>query len=129
VPEAPFPVEARRLPAERQLRLTWSDGHVGSYEYDRLRGWCPCAMCQGHQVLELAYHPPAARVELRQIQPVGNYGLSFVWSDGHGTGIYRFDFLRHLCPCAACLRTAGGEERGQGGLTDVDPDPGGDGWR
>ena len=102
VPELPYPVEARRLPDEQVLRLTWSDGHVGAYTYGLLRGWCPCAACQGHHVLEILYHPPAAPVDLVRIAPVGNYGVSFVWSDGHGTGIYRFDYLRNLCPCDAC---------------------------
>lgn len=113
VAEAPYPVEARRLPAERQLRLTWSDGHVGAYDYDYLRGWCPCAMCQGHQVVELTFHPPAAPVEPARIAPVGNYGLSFAWSDGHGSGIYRFDYLLALCPCPVHTRER--EERQHGG--------------
>jgi DUF971 family protein len=99
VAEAPYPVEVRRLPEERRLRVTWSDGHVGTYGYDFLRGWCPCAMCQGHQVVELTYHPPAAPVDPVRIAPVGNYGLSFGWTDGHGSGIYRFDYLRALCSC------------------------------
>ncbi len=105
--EALYPVEARRLPEERRLRLTWNDGHVGEYGYQLLRGWCPCAMCQGHSVLELTFHPPAQPVEPRRIEPVGNYGLSFLWSDGHGTGIYRFEYLRQLCPCPRCA--TGGE--------------------
>lgn len=99
---AAYPVEARRLPTERRLRLTWSDGHVGEYEYELLRGWCPCAMCQGHHALEITFHPPAQPVELHRIEPVGNYGLSFLWSDGHGSGIYRFEYVRQLCPCPAC---------------------------
>ena len=107
---AAYPVEARRLPGERRLRLTWSDGHVGEYDYDLLRGWCHCAMCQGHHALELTFHPPAQPVELHRIEPVGNYGLSLAFSDGHGTGIYRFDLLRQLCPCASCR-----EERGSAG--------------
>ncbi len=96
------PVEARRLPAERRLRITWEDGHVGDYDWTELRGWCPCALCQGHDALEVVYHPPAGPVELRSLEQVGNYALSFVWSDGHRSGIYRFDFLRGLCPCALC---------------------------
>jgi DUF971 family protein len=24
------------------------------------------------------------------------------WSDGHGSGIYSFDYLRSICSCAAC---------------------------
>jgi DUF971 family protein len=94
--------EARRLPAEGRLRLTWSDGHVGEYDYAYLRGWCPCAGCQGHSGLKIHFHRPPGPVTAESIKPVGNYAISIAWSDGHGTGIYRFDFLRELCPCAAC---------------------------
>jgi DUF971 family protein len=37
------------------------------------------------------------------VAPVGNYALQFVWSDGHETGIYTFEYLRKLCPCSQCL--------------------------
>lgn len=90
--------EARRLPAERRLSLTWSDGRTSLYDYDYLRGYCPCAVCQGHTATQIIFHPPAASVDLKAIQPVGNYGLSLVFSDGHGTGIYRYDFLRDIDP-------------------------------
>ncbi|MFN7960046.1 MAG: DUF971 domain-containing protein [Thermoanaerobaculia bacterium] len=93
-----FLVEARRLREERALRLTWSDGHSADYPYDYLRGYCPCALCQGHGATALHFHPPERPVELTGIEPVGNYGLSLAFSDGHGTGIYRFDLLRELEP-------------------------------
>ncbi|HEX6202158.1 MAG TPA: DUF971 domain-containing protein, partial [Thermoanaerobaculia bacterium] len=107
---APTLVEARRLPEEGRLRLTWADGHVGELPYDYLRGWCPCAGCQGHGVT-IAYQPPPEPVAPESIQPVGRYALSILWSDGHGTGIYRFDYLRRLCPCAACGGPVEGEIR------------------
>ncbi len=97
-----FPTEVRRLPEARRLRLTWSDGHVGEYDYAYLRGWCPCAFCQGHGATALVFHPPAGPVDLAAIEVVGHYGLSFKWSDGHGSGIYRFDLLAELCPCPEC---------------------------
>jgi DUF971 family protein len=103
-------VEARRLPEERRLRLTWSDGHVGEAPYDYLRGWCPCAGCQGHGIM-LRYQPPAVPVTPESIQPVGRYALSILWSDGHGTGIFRFDYLRRLCPCPTCGGPLDGEMR------------------
>jgi DUF971 family protein len=93
-------IEARRLPEERRLRLTWSDGHVAEYSYDVLRGWCPCAGCQGHTGLKIRYQPAAKPVTIESIQPVGNYALSFAFSDGHGTGIYRYDFLREIATLA-----------------------------
>ncbi|HVT18919.1 MAG TPA: DUF971 domain-containing protein [Thermoanaerobaculia bacterium] len=98
--------EVRRLPDERHLQLTWSDGHSAEYAYDFLRGWCPCAACQGHSGLEILYHPPPSPVTARSIQPVGNYAISIGWSDGHGTGIYRFEFLREICPCGQCSTTS-----------------------
>jgi DUF971 family protein len=97
----PVLTEARRLPEERRLRLTWNDGHAAEYGYDYLRGWCPCAGCQGHSG-QIRYRPPANPVTVESIKPVGNYAISLAFSDGHGTGIYRYDFLREICPCGSC---------------------------
>jgi DUF971 family protein len=99
------PTEVRRLPESQRLRLTWSDGHVAEYDYRYLRGWCPCAGCQGHSGT-IRYQAPAGPVNADSIAAVGNYAISFTWSDGHSTGIYRFDFLRQICPCGACAGDA-----------------------
>ncbi len=94
--------EVRRLPATRQLRLTWNDGHRAELDYDYLRGYCPCAGCQGHGPGSIEFHPPSQPVTAVGIEPVGNYAISIAWSDRHATGIYRFDFLREICPGAQC---------------------------
>ena len=96
--------EARRLKAAGKLRLTWSDGHRAELDYDYLRGYCPCAACQGHEVSQIEFHPPPNPVTAVGIEPVGNYAISIAWSDQHATGIYRFDFLRDICPCEECAR-------------------------
>jgi DUF971 family protein len=98
----PVLVEVKRLPEERRVRLVWSDGHSAEYDYDYLRGYCPCAACQGHGAFDISFHRPARPVEATSIAPVGNYGISFLWSDSHATGIYRYDFLRAICPCEEC---------------------------
>jgi DUF971 family protein len=102
------PTEIERRPATRTLRILWSDGHEAEYEYDDLRGYCPCAGCQGHGAHKVEFQPPERPVEPLTIRPVGNYAISFHWSDAHSTGIYRFDFLRSICPCDECR--AGREE-------------------
>jgi DUF971 family protein len=102
VTETIYLTEVRRLPDGRRLHLTWSDGHGADYEHEYLRGWCPCAACQGHSGLKIRFLPPAQPVSPTTIQPVGNYAISIAWSDGHGSGIYRFDFLREICPCERC---------------------------
>ena len=48
------------------------------------------------------HEAPPQPVRPEQIEPVGNYAISIVWSDHHATGIYRFDFLRDICPCDGC---------------------------
>lgn len=95
----PRPLEVRRLADERRLRIRWSDGHESTYDWAYLRGWCPCAGCQGHGG-ELHY-VHADNTDLAKIAVVGNYALGLTWGDGHETGIYSYRHLRQLCPCCA----------------------------
>ena len=108
---SPDPVvltEVQRLPKQTRLRLTWNDGHGAEFDYRYLRGWCPCAGCQGHGG-PIGFHPPPGPVTAQGIEPVGNYAITIHWSDGHATGIYRFDFLRQICPCPSCGSTVRSE--------------------
>ena len=91
-----YPVELRRHRKEKRLEVVWSDDHRHLFDYDFLRGYCPCAACQGHLVRQIKFQPPKRPVDLLSIEPVGNYAVTFLWSDGHSTGIYRFDFLLEL---------------------------------
>ena len=106
-PRSPRPVEVRHLREQRLVRITWADGHVGEYPLAYLRGWCPCAACQGHGGERRFIGVPDP--QLAGITGVGNYALTFAWADGHDTGIYSYQYLRELCPCAACETT---RERG-----------------
>jgi DUF971 family protein len=36
------------------------------------------------------------------VEPVGKYAIRFYWNDGHDLGIYSWQFLRDVCPCAEC---------------------------
>jgi DUF971 family protein len=90
----PIPALIIPLMDEKALRLLWDDDHISTYPFPYLRGWCPCASCQGH-----SGERQFIRVEnpqLETISPVGNYALNLRWSDGHDTGIYTFEFLRTL---------------------------------
>jgi DUF971 family protein len=101
-----FLTEVRRQPESRRLHFAWSDGHRAAMDYDYVRGFCPCAGCQGHGTGEVEFKPPAQPVEPLDIRPVGNYAISIQWSDAHDTGIFRFDFLRQICPCEECTDAA-----------------------
>ena len=41
------------------------------------------------------YQPPLKMVT---VEPVGNYAIRILWSDGHGSGIYSFEHLRKISP-------------------------------
>ena len=99
-PSRPRPTEVHHVRDEHLVRITWADGHTGDYAYDYLRGWCPCALCQGHGNERRFVRSVDPR--LRSIEQVGNYALNFTWADGHETGIYSYAYLRELCSCAEC---------------------------
>jgi DUF971 family protein len=87
----------------RTTEIDWADGHKGVYPHDVLRGYCPCAGCQGHTG-DITFHPPPSDIamELDDIESVGGYALALKWFDGHASGIYSFKYLRALCQCPAC---------------------------
>lgn len=101
------------------MEIDWKDGHQSVYTFQYLRDACPCAHCDeerdkegrefGQAVKPVSllpmYKEPARPVEAT---PIGKYAIAFVWNDGHEHGIYSWDLLRALCPCAECksLRAA-----------------------
>jgi DUF971 family protein len=98
------PTLVRAPRGARVMEIEFADGHVGVYPHERLRGYCPCAQCQGHQ--GPIKFVGGGDLELQDIQEVGNYALRLTWGDGHSTGIYSFVFLRRLCACPTCLPNA-----------------------
>ena len=100
----PTNIEVDRQQAE--VRITWADGFRSIYTLDYLRQICPCAVCNevrnNQDPLRLLTPDKIVQKgELRAERPVemvGNYALQFFWADGHNTGIYSFDYLRHKSP-------------------------------
>jgi DUF971 family protein len=76
------------------FEVTWQDTTTSRIEHKVLRGYCPCAQCQGHHgVIRFV---AGGNLELREISRVGNYALGLTWGDGHAGGIYTFAYLRRL---------------------------------
>jgi len=88
-----------RIDAEgKAFEVTWDDGQVTRYGWEEMRRACPCAYCSGEggyrgNVNETTSFS-AEQTTLREVHPVGRYGLTPVWGDGHDTGIYTFKMLR-----------------------------------
>jgi ATP-binding protein involved in chromosome partitioning len=99
----PLPIEIIGL-GRRELTVVWDESHEGTYPARDLRLRCRCAHCvhelTGAKLLDPSAVP--ADVAVTGLELMGNYGLRVEFSDGHGTGIYRFDELRARCPCPTC---------------------------
>lgn len=95
-----YPTEVRRQVTDQVMRVVWSDGHVSDYPWSYVRGWCPCAVCQGHSGEKRYIHNE--NPQLTNIAVVGKYALSLAWADGHDAGIYSYRYLRDLCRCGQC---------------------------
>ncbi len=99
-PSARTALELRAPEGAMQLEIDWADGHTSLFPHRILRGFCPCAHCQGHQG-PIRFRAGGSLV-IDDLKEVGNYAIQVLWADGHDTGIYSFDFLRRLCACARC---------------------------
>ncbi len=80
------------------FRIEWKDGATADYKARDLRLACPCASCVEEGTGRPLLDPKTVRddILLFGAELVGRYGLSFIWSDGHKTGIFAWPRLREL---------------------------------
>ena len=84
-----------------ELAIQWNDGTESYLDLQFLRRACPCAVCGGEpDVLGNIMRPNVIYAdnsfELVDFQIVGGYAIQPRWADGHGTGIYSFQYLRRI---------------------------------
>lgn len=89
------PVDIAHHVREAVLEVTWDDGARTRLSAAQLRGWCPCAACQGHAP-GLRFVEPPAGVAIASLHEVGAYALGVRFSDGHDSGIYSWGHLRRI---------------------------------
>lgn len=89
-------------PVGEELAIKWDDGSESFVPLQKLRRFCPCAGCKGEvDIMGNVYRNPSRpltpdAIQLRRIERVGGYAIQPVWADGHASGIYSFDYLKHL---------------------------------
>jgi DUF971 family protein len=88
-------------PASYLLAVEWSDGFSSTITLRSFRDGCPCAACQGENIMGTVYSMglqvmKPGMYELQSLTSVGNYAVTAAWNDGHNTGIYSWDILRAL---------------------------------
>ncbi len=90
-------VGIRRV-GETALGIDWADGTSSKIPLREIRLACGCAVCRDELTGAPLLTPDTIPLDIRayRIAPVGNYALTFDWSDSHSTGIYPWEMLREL---------------------------------
>lgn len=95
--DTPIPQEIRLRPAAREVEFDYPGGACYALSFEFLRVMTPSAEARGHGPGQAVLQVGKQDVLIVQIEPVGNYAIRPVFSDGHNTGIYSWDLIDHLC--------------------------------
>jgi len=91
-----FPTEIKLHQKSRVMEIAFSDGRDFRLPYEFLRVYSPSAEVRGHGPGQEVLQTGKRGVEIRSLEPVGSYAVQPVFSDGHSTGIYSWDYLYEL---------------------------------
>ncbi len=91
-----WPAEIRLRKDRRTLTVTYDDGVAHEVSAEMLRVLSPSAEVQGHSPEQRKTIGGKQNVEIVSVEPVGNYAVRLVFSDGHSTGIFTWGYLRKL---------------------------------
>ena len=92
----PWPTELTLDQAARQLHIAFDDGREYVLSFEFLRVNSPSAEVRGHGPGQEVLQLDKQDVGISDLRPVGNYGVTIVFTDGHDTGIYTWRLLRSL---------------------------------
>jgi DUF971 family protein len=94
--KTPRPTEIKLHSKSRLLEIAFDDGKAFTMPCEYLRVYSPSAEVRGHGPGQEVLQVGKKNVEITEIDPVGNYGVKLVFSDGHDTGLYSWDYLYEL---------------------------------
>ncbi len=80
------------------IRFVWSDGIEAVLQPRPFRLACPCAHCISELTGEAMLKPSSVGddIQIKDMQPVGNYAYKVLFSDGHDSGLYPLELLASL---------------------------------
>ena len=103
-----MPEEIRLQQGRAALKLVYG-GAAQSLPAEFLRVYSPSAEVRGHAPGQETLQTGKAGVTIAGLEPVGQYALKIIFSDGHDSGLYDWDYLYNLAHgydtmCADYLR-------------------------
>ncbi len=94
--ESPTPRSLTVHGQSRVLEVSFSDGAQFRIPFELMRIYSPSAEVQGHGPGQEVLQTGKREVEVTGLEPVGNYGVQPMFSDGHDTGIFTWEYLYFL---------------------------------
>ena len=92
-PDSPTLVSITAHSQSRVLEVAFSDGAAFRIPFELMRVYSPSAEVQGHGPGQEVLQTGKREVGLTALEPVGNYAVKPVFSDGHDSGIFSWDYL------------------------------------
>ena len=92
----PTPTELTVHQKSRLFDIAFDDGSAFSIPFELMRVYSPSAEVKGHGPGQEVLQVGKREVGIRGVEPVGNYAVKPLFTDGHESGIYTWDFLYKL---------------------------------
>jgi DUF971 family protein len=80
----------------RVLEVGFADGSLFRIPFELMRIYSPSAEVRGHGPGQEVLQTGKREVGLVSLEPVGNYAVQPLFSDGHNSGIFSWDYLYFL---------------------------------
>ena len=94
--DSPTPTALTVHSQSRMLEVVFSDGVKFKIPFELMRVYSPSAEVQGHGPGQEVLQTGKRDVGVIELESVGNYAVKPVFSDGHESGIFSWDYLYHL---------------------------------
>ena len=91
-----IPTEINVHKQSATLELKYQDGTLHTLTAEYLRVYSPSAEVQGHGPGQSVLQHGKRDVQFLDIEPQGNYAVKIVFSDGHDSGIFSWEYLYQL---------------------------------
>jgi DUF971 family protein len=92
----PRPIDIKLHQASRLLEIKFDNNTECMLSCEFLRVHSPSAEVKGHGPGQEVLQLDKENVNILAIEPVGNYAIKLIFSDGHDTGLYSWDYLYDL---------------------------------
>ncbi len=92
----PRPIDIKLHQASKLLEIKFDNNMDCMLSCEFLRVYSPSAEVRGHGAGQEVLQIGKEDVNISAIEPVGNYAVKLMFTDGHDTGLYSWDYLYYL---------------------------------